>query len=160
VKLIGIVLSFTTSFSYAYYAAFLDYIEEEEKQWFHKFDEVATVFFIADFIFLTIVDEHNQQKEGYWTLAKSLKKQIKQVRVICDIIAIIPFTSIANYVFSPRTFNLLYGLKAVRLYNGFSLLDYKTYKRQLILVQKMRVQKLVENKEKRHSQIEDHTKMS
>jgi len=52
----------------------LDIVEEEEKEWFDLFDRVATIFFIADLLFLTMVDEHNPQKEGYWTFKNSCFK--------------------------------------------------------------------------------------
>ena len=73
-KLLSIVLSFTTSFNYAFYASFLDKLTEEERDWFNKFDNIATVFFVIEFIFNVSVDEHDQFIDGEWSIKKSIIK--------------------------------------------------------------------------------------
>ena len=117
----SIILSFTTSFSYAYYAAFMQQMSEEEKAFFRKFDRFCTLFFCIDFIIHIFVDEHNPRLEGHWTLKKSCLKQLKG-RLLLDIVAIINFRNLFGLVFdifdvevAPEILNLLYAIKLVRL---------------------------------------------
>ena len=50
-------MSFFTSFSYAYYAAFMHKLDENAKEIFSVFDTLATFFFVGDIVFNLMVDE-------------------------------------------------------------------------------------------------------
>ena len=63
-KVLSILLSFVTSFSYAFYASFLYKLDDNEKEWFLSFDLCATLFFVLEFIFNLMVKEHDTTLHG------------------------------------------------------------------------------------------------
>mmetsp|Transcript_5468 Transcript_5468/g.8509 ORF Transcript_5468/g.8509 Transcript_5468/m.8509 type:complete len:306 (+) Transcript_5468:1462-2379(+) len=62
-----------------------------------------------------------------------------------DIIAIIPFPTLFQGILNQRVCDLMHSIKVVRLYHGFDLLDYKTYKKQITLAQTRRLNNLVKD---------------
>ena len=105
-----------------------------------------------------MVDEH-MQTDGTWSIKKSCRKQV-QGRLLRDLIAIFPFTEILKGLLSERICNLMYFLKVIRIYHGFELLDYKSYKNQLLEGQKKRVNGLLTDKETAEEKNKDSAKLS
>ena len=114
-KIFGIFMSFFTSFNYAYYAAFLGQLSSEDMHNFMVFHQWSTIYFALDLVVNVLVEEHNPAKDGFWTIRKSLEKQIKQGRLVYDLVAIVPFKEVADYFLRNNDNNILYAIKAVRL---------------------------------------------
>mmetsp|Transcript_42684 Transcript_42684/g.65489 ORF Transcript_42684/g.65489 Transcript_42684/m.65489 type:complete len:150 (+) Transcript_42684:801-1250(+) len=130
-SIVSTVLSFTTSFAYAYFAAFLYRLTPEEQRQFYRFDQASTYFFIVDIVLNIFVDEHDPTTDGVWTALGSIRKQLNW-SLFLNVFAILPLSNLLSPALGEREANLLYSVKVVRLMNGFVLIDYKRYKQQFI----------------------------
>jgi hypothetical protein len=98
---------------------------------------------VLDLVFLIILNEHHES-EGPWTVKKAIEKLLRGTMLI-DLIAIIPFGGILKSVVSEKTNQHLLLIKAVRIVNGVSLLDYNRYKKQLKEHQQKKLVKILNN---------------
>jgi hypothetical protein len=58
-KIVGVALALSSSFEYAYYAAYLHRMSEEEIEFFYKKDTVYVIIFVLDTFIHIILNEHS-----------------------------------------------------------------------------------------------------
>jgi len=59
-----------------------------------------------------------------------------------------------------QTRQYFYLVRMVRIYNGYTLLEYRTYKNQLLQIQRNRMAELIKTKETGEDQTTDNAKLS
>ena len=129
-KFVIIIMSFVTSFTYAYYAAFLDLMSKEEIEGFESQEIFFTILFTVD-IFVNFLTEYR------YPMSTDIETDVKKIAIIYikgrffwDFLSVIPFKKIF-WNMDLKYNKLFYINKLSRLYNGFVLLDYKIYVKEL-----------------------------
>ena len=136
-------LALSSSFEYAYYAAYLHRMSEDQIQILKWKEDVYQSIFAVDTLIHILLDEHNYL-EGKWTLWRSLVRQVKG-GLLRHVLAIIPFYQLLDGKIDPFYCQLTYLIKVIRLQIGLELMDYKKMIKQLHELQKRRVHKLMAN---------------
>ena len=119
-KVFALFLSMTSSFHYAFAAAFFLDISEEEKEYFLLFDLVYNIIFAADlllnFWFALYNPSADKDEDRFPVIAEAYLRG----RFLTDFITVLPMYRLFSFA---RHARLLFLLKLTRLYRGIQLLD-------------------------------------
>ena len=89
-----ISLSFITSFTYAYYAAFLDYMDDDEKNMLTQQEFLFIPLFTIDIIVNFLTEYHYPMSSDIETDPIKISIIYLKGRFIWDILSVVPFRKI------------------------------------------------------------------
>ena len=160
-KMLVIVVSFASSFQYAYFACFLSRMTEEEYLNFRSTNMVFQSLFAANMI-VTIFVEH--QFEAALRVERDIVELVilyLKGRFSVDMATIFPFDFFLKDWLSVEYLRLFLLIKLLRLYTGFELLDYKVFMMQIKRLVNSRIQSIIESDPERAlSQVVDQAKIT
>lgn len=113
-----IILSFTSSFSYAYLASFIHLMNEDEISRANVEDTIYNILFVVDMVLQFFVERNIGNGETTQDLKRIAKEYLKGT-FFMDFLTIIPFWLILDGSIDTEYSRLLYLIKLTRLYNGF-----------------------------------------
>ena len=129
-KLLIITMSFVTSFSYAYYAAFLDLMSQEEVDGLAGQELFFTALFTIDIAVNFLTEYHVPMSTEVITDVRKIAGVYLRGRFFWDFLSVLPFRAL--FPDMPLKYSKLFYLnKLSRLYNGYVLLNYKIYVKEV-----------------------------
>jgi len=120
---------------------------------FHEFFQAA---FTVDLILSFFKEQHNRISQEVERDVKKISLAYLKGRFFLDIVTLLPLFEMCRGTFAHgENAKALYLVKVLRLYNGFELLNYKTFMNEVKQVYTARILKFI----KRHpEQADDQTK--
>mmetsp|Transcript_15587 Transcript_15587/g.23912 ORF Transcript_15587/g.23912 Transcript_15587/m.23912 type:complete len:141 (+) Transcript_15587:794-1216(+) len=124
-KIALILITFASSFTYVFAAAFFDRMGEPKRSAFQKLDLAFQAVFFID-LCLQFVTEH-QDPITQVIERDPLKLAVRYLkgRFLVDIITIIPLFNMFEMLISANYSKMFFTIKLLRLYNIYNLLVHK-----------------------------------
>lgn len=158
-KMGSTILAFTSSFKYAYFAAFIHMMNDDEISRAYTEDTIYNVLFVIDLVLQFFVERDIEQVPT--KVHKQIALAYMKETFLMDFLGIIPFQMILDGKIDLKYSRLLYLIKLTRLYNGYQLLSYNVYMKEVKNLYHKKLQNIIkEGSEQAHDVIKDNTNIS